>query len=99
VNELDSHSEFDQNGFRRFPPYIRTEADHERWALCEGIAKRQAELFSDDAELQFIWLTTRTLFRSSIPTGRQEDQDRAIALAAAFSELPVEKPFGPSDEF
>ena len=51
-----------------YPPYVRDAEDRRRWDLCSAIA----ELLMQDptgSPAHEIWMTTRSLYQSPIPTG------------------------------
>jgi hypothetical protein len=47
-----------------YPPYIVTEEERHRWDLAEGIAR---QLFGDLDEAS-VWMATRSIYKSGIPT-------------------------------
>jgi hypothetical protein len=57
----------------RYPPYVTTEAQRERFDLSKAIAQRQVELYDDDPNPLYVWLTTRWLYHSDIPTGGPDE--------------------------
>ena len=50
----------------RYPPYVKTEAERHRWDIASRMAARVAEEIGGDATT--VWLATRSLYRSDIPT-------------------------------
>ena len=49
-----------------YPPYVKTEAERHRWDMAGRMAERVAEEIGGDATT--VWLATRSLYRSDIPT-------------------------------
>jgi hypothetical protein len=50
----------------RYPTYVKTEAERHRWDMASQMAARVAEEIGGDATT--VWLATRSLYRSDIPT-------------------------------
>jgi hypothetical protein len=50
----------------RYPPYVRTEAERHRWDMAGRWAVWVSEEIGGDATT--VWLATRSLYRSDIPT-------------------------------
>jgi hypothetical protein len=50
-----------------YPPYVASEEERRRWDLCAALAE---QLFADpeDGSARDVWLATRSLYRSDIPT-------------------------------
>jgi hypothetical protein len=48
-----------------YPPFVTTEDDRKRWRLAEQVAR---EVFGTETPAEVIWLATRALYRSTIPT-------------------------------
>jgi hypothetical protein len=63
---LDSRPNDRSRSGRPYPPYVTTEADRRRWDLSEQAARRVAANIGGDEAT--IWLATRSLYRSDIPT-------------------------------
>lgn len=54
------------------PPYVQTPEGRDRWTVCAGIVTRLSELLepSGRADPRFVWVGTRALYNSDIPTGK-----------------------------
>jgi len=62
-------------GAQPYPPYVNTDSERRRWELSEQAAYR---LFEDvGADNVLIWTTTRSLYRSDIPTGVPDESAAA----------------------
>lgn len=50
-----------------YPPWVHSEAERPRWDLCAAIAE---QLFADgnDTLGSDLWLATRSLYQSDLPT-------------------------------
>ena len=57
----------------RYPPYVRSEADRERWDLVGKIAEAYVAAFEDHPDPHFVWYAQRQWYFSDIPTGSPED--------------------------
>lgn len=88
VSELSLEPQDDQEtvdwGDSKFPPYVRSPEERERWDVCEEIAEATSRLHepSGQPDMTFVWFCTRSMYRSDIRTGtaadRVEDGDRVI---------------------
>lgn len=47
-----------------YPPYVVTSEDQRRWDLAQGIAR---SIFEEDGPAA-IWLATRSIYKSGLPT-------------------------------
>jgi hypothetical protein len=47
------------------PPFVVSEADRLRWALCVGVANA---IFADTGDPAAPWFAARSLFHSNLPT-------------------------------
>ena len=58
-----------------YPPYVRTLEDRARWDICLKTATAMSELCepSGAADSQYVWFTTRSFYKSDIPTGDPPD--------------------------
>ena len=58
-----------------YPPYVRTAEDRARWDICLKTATAMSELCepSGVADSQYVWFTTRSFYKSDIPTGDPSD--------------------------
>lgn len=50
-----------------YPPYVLTPEQRRRWDAAEAAARRVAEEIGGNEET--VWLATRSLYKSDIPTG------------------------------
>jgi hypothetical protein len=48
------------------PPYVESAEERRRWDLCEAIA----EALFGDLDRASVWMATRAIYRSDLPTGR-----------------------------
>jgi hypothetical protein len=48
-----------------YPPYVRSATEKRRWNLAAAIAKG---LFADLGDPASLWMATRVIYRSDIPT-------------------------------
>lgn len=78
MSELSLEPKDDQEtvdwGDSKYPPYVRSSEERERWDVCEEIAKGTSRLHeaSGKSDPTFVWYTTRSLYCSEIPTGSPE---------------------------
>ena len=65
--------EFDPGGRVR-PPFVRTDADRERWDLAVNLSIKLWEQQNADAPSgTWMYYTPRSIFFSNIPTGKPPD--------------------------
>jgi hypothetical protein len=81
----------------RYPPYVRTDAEKERWDIVRQIAERYVELYEDEPDPSFVWYATRQWYFSDIPTGSPDDPPsipppggQAIAEADSKADVTAE---------
>ena len=69
MSEVAPELELDDGG-TPFPPYVVSADDRKRWNLCLSIARQHSEMFEPGgvADPQYVWFTTRALYKSDIPT-------------------------------
>ena len=66
MNPEGRSREDEQDPEHEYPPYVRTEAERHRWDMASRMAAWVAGEIGGDAAT--VWLATRSLYRSDIPT-------------------------------
>ena len=49
---------------RPLPPFVNTDAEHERWEMCE----KAAETMDPEGSTEDHWYLARSLYHSDLPT-------------------------------
>jgi hypothetical protein len=65
VAEPEGKKRGELGGQTPYPPYIESAEERRRWDLCEGIG----EALFGDLDPASVWLATRAIYRSDVPTG------------------------------
>jgi hypothetical protein len=58
----------------RYPPWVVSDEERERWDLAEGIARR---LFGDVGP-DHVWMAARSIYQGPIPTRTSGDDDPVV---------------------
>ena len=57
-----------------YPPYVVTDEQKRRWNAAKAMARQLAEEIGGDETT--VWLATRSLYKSDIPTGPLPDDEK-----------------------
>lgn len=85
-----------------YPPYVSTPDEKRRWAICVEVAESISSLCEPTGvpDGRFVFLTSRSLYSSPVPTGDEEVaealdelderlEERALELAESIQEAPA----------
>jgi hypothetical protein len=79
-----------------YPGYVQTEEQRRRWDMCAHmVTELSAHYEGGRADARFVWVGTRALYNSEIPTSERTPESDA-ALAEFRKTFPA-RPQGPAD--
>lgn len=71
MNDQPPSRSFEGPEFAPYPGHIQTPEQRERWDVCAGIVSTMSSCFepSGRPDPRFVWVGTRSLYKSDTPTG------------------------------